>query len=205
MYKALVTGASSGIGKAIYEALQQNPEFDSVIGLSEKGPDITMNVQDVHYLQKPLMIEIDLLINCAGIMPLKESGKVFNVNFWGTYNVIQNLLPVFRKGGCIINVASISGMMADPELPIYAASKAAIISLTISLAKKYAPNIRVNCISPGFYRTNLVEGPTPQDLIDEIPMGFEENPEELIPIFNMIWNTKYMTGTNIVVDGGVSL
>ena len=147
----------------------------------------------------------EVVINCAGIMPWAETKKVMDINFWGTYYIMNNLYPVMTEGGCIINIASVSGIMCEPEFPIYAASKAAIISLTKSFAKSLAPKIRVNCISPGFYNTNLFDGSTPKELIDKIPMGYEEEPINLLPVIKMIWETKYLTGANIVVDGGLSL
>lgn len=117
--------------------------------------------------------------------------------------MIQSVYKGMIDGSCIINIASISGMIAEPELPVYAASKAAVLSLTKSLARLYAPRVRVNAISPGFYNTNLVEGPTPPELLEKVPMKYESNPEELYPIVAMIYQTKYMTGANIVVDGGL--
>ena len=206
---AVVTGASSGIGKVIYEGLKD--EGFHVIGVSRRGPNFHMN------LSKPLNMDfpftgvttlIDLLVNCAGALHLDEhrvERYIMDVNFWGTWEVIQNLLPQFSAGACVINIASISGMRADDETPIYAAAKAALISLTKSFAKQYAGIYRFNCISPGFYKTNLVPGETPQELIDTIPMGREEEPEKLFPVVKMIYETEYMTGSNIVVDGGLLL
>jgi len=207
---AVITGASSGIGKALYTSLSYMG-FKEVVGVSRRGPDIALDLSE----QIPLGMsfvrpnqQVDLLINCAGIMPLTEHGKEFEimqVNFFATYQMIETLLPTFSKGSCIINIASISGMLADAYLPIYAASKAAVISLTRSYAKRLAPKTRVNCISPGFYQSNLVPGKTPSDLIDTIPLGYEEHPKNLTSLVQMIYETKYITGSNIVIDGGVSL
>jgi 3-oxoacyl-[acyl-carrier protein] reductase len=199
----VITGASSGIGKALYEQFQGHINL-TVIGVSRNGPDVILDLSK----ESPRGIinaDVSLLINCAGIMPLYEENpkKIFDVNFWGTYNMIHGLK--FTKEACIINIASVSGMKADADTPVYAASKAAVISLTQSLAKKFAPDIRVNCISPGFYKTNLVPGEIPEDLIDGIPLGYAENPGLLFKVVHTIWMTRYMTGANIVVDGGVSL
>ena len=73
------------------------------------------------------------------------------------------------------------------------------------MAKIAAPHVRVNCISPGFFNTNLVEGDTPQELIDQVPMLREAQPEEIIPVIDMLQKSTYMTGANIVIDGGLSL
>ena len=203
MDNVLITGASSGIGQAIYHQFKMSSNWQ-VYGLSRRGPEILHDLR-LPFPNTPVLPYVDLLINCAGIMPFEESKQVFDVNFWGTYNMIQNLLPVFKEGSCIINVASVSGINPDADLPIYAASKAAVISLTKSLAKKFAPKIRVNCISPGFYQTNLVPGEIPKELIDTIPLGYAEDPRKIMSVVNMIWGSKYMTGSNIVIDGGVSL
>lgn len=217
----VITGASSGIGEALYNAFKHASdsrksstisEFQHVYGISRNGPDLFVDVSTLKPVDDPqldLLPPVDLLINCAGIMPFDEmdryetARKVFDTNFWGTVNMITNLKGKMNGGSCIINIASISGMKAEAELPIYAASKAAVISLTKSLALRYAPDIRVNCISPGFYNTNLVEGDLPDDMINTIPMGYEESPETLLWAVLMIWQTKYMTGSNLVIDGGV--
>jgi len=220
MKTIVITGSSSGIGKAIYKWAEKSGY--NVIGISrEKESDIVLDLSQTNFPELESAIKsklfgshIDILINCAGIMPFLEDRKTMDTNFWGVVNMTKagvHHMPVLspqdiRCGQyCIINIASVSGSQADPELPIYAASKAAVISYTKSLAKKLAPGIRVNCISPGFYKTNLVPEDTPEELINTVPMGFEEEPKNIIPIIKMILETKYMTGANIVVDGGVSL
>ena len=211
---AIVTGASSGLGRAIYAGLGRDRRelgIDKVVGISRHGSDISVDLTRLPPQQQwPTLlggepIKIRLLVNCAGILPLDDSPRVFLLNFWAPHNLIRELLPFFDlEEGCIINIASVSGLIAEPDLPLYAASKAALISLTRSLAVKYAPGLRVNAISPGLYDTNLVSGPAPQDLVDKVPMGYEEKPENLYPVVRMILETKYMTGANIVIDGGVS-
>lgn len=212
----VITGASSGIGKALYDAFKEDVEWReskgnniykaNVIGISRRGPDICRDINDIMQSTHSLVRDVFVLINCAGIMPLDEEENprsIMDTNFWGTYGMIQNLQYVL--GACIINIASVSGVRPDADTPIYCAAKAAIIALTKSLALKYAPAVRVNCISPGFYKTNLVPGELPMEFIDKIPLGYEEDPKTLYPIVKAIIDTPYMTGANIVVDGGTSL
>lgn len=205
---ALVTGASSGIGKAIYNGLILHNFL--TYGLSRNGPDFSIDVSKLTEDDFDAILNfcepVNLLVNCAGIMPLDESKRereIFDTNFWGTYDLMTKLHFDSEKA-VIINIASVSGMIAEPDVPIYAASKAAVISVTKSLAKKWAPHIRVNSISPGFFETNLAPDP-PKELTSQIPMGRVAKPDEILETVLSIWYSPYMTGTNIVLDGGVSL
>ena len=211
---AVVTGASSGLGKAIYEHLKDHGGYN-VIGISRRGPDMYLDLTHRHKSISDCKFpwgddfgRIDVLINCAGIMPLEEKGMeedIFNVNFWAVYRALEDLYPYLRVGSSVINIASISGIIGEKDLPIYAASKAALISLTKSYAKKWAGSIRVNSISPGLFKTNLVPGEPPQELIDTIPLGYAADSKEILPVVDMLLHTPYMTGSNIVIDGGATL
>lgn len=221
MGKIVITGASSGIGQALYEEFQEDVGWrasrsrhiskQDIIGVSRHGPDVGLDLSKSVEEQNPLIQgPISVLINCAGIMPFPENEdnqeEIFAVNFWGANDMIWYLYHRFEEGACIINIASNSGVRPDADTPIYCASKAALIALTKSYALKFAPKIRVNAISPGFYgRTNLVPGETPKELIERIPLGYEEDRYLLYPVVKLIIDTKYMTGANIVVDGGLSL
>ena len=207
MKKIIITGASSGIGKSLYDIYKKRVGTQGqVIGISKGGPDIEIDLTNHSKFVRICtgLKPVDLLINCAGIMPLDESGledQIFDVNFWAAYYLIKNLLT---PNMVVVNIASISGLLPDPDLPIYAASKAALLSLTGSLAKKYAgEGIRINSISPGFFKTNLVPGGTPQELIDTIPMKREGQPDEIFDLVWLIERCKYMTGINITIDGGL--
>lgn len=215
----IVTGASSGIGKAIYEHLRKRGPRPTVLGISRAGPDICCDftkrdwwgdVWDGIRIKIGHTIRIDAIINCAGIMPLNENKgphlrrSIMDVNFWAAYDIIDNLLLFMSDEASIINIASVSGMRPESDLPVYSASKAALAALTYSLAQRLAPKkIRVNCISPGFFQTNLVPEGTPEELIRQIPLGREAEADEILPVVDMLLQAKYMTGANIVIDGGL--
>jgi 3-oxoacyl-[acyl-carrier protein] reductase len=218
----VITGASSGIGKSLYTYFKATGA--TTVGVGRKGPD--REVDFVHTYDKisgkaatetAVLLRdyqpIDLFINNAGMFQLDELETPFSyistidVNLVTPYIFMMMMPALMSRGSCIINVGSVSGIRGEPDAPMYGATKAGIINLTKSFARILAPKgIRVNCISPGFFDTNLVgtqgEG-LPGTLLDTIPIGREGNPDELINVVKFIWECDYMTGSNIVVDGGL--
>jgi 3-oxoacyl-[acyl-carrier protein] reductase len=218
--KAIVTGASSGLGKAIYNHLLENDW--QVYGLSKNGPDYTVDLavgrernEFVEIMKKvnPKPGEgVDFLVNCAGVLHLDESKlteslEMVSINLIAVWDLIEKLYPLMNHWSNIINIASVSGMRADPDTPLYGATKAGVISLTKSYAKKFSIGkvIRVNSISPGFFSTNLVPGNAPPELLAEVPFAREADPLEILTVVKMILDTPYLTGVNIAIDGGMLL
>ena len=213
---ALITGASSGLGKTIAEYYLGIG--DDIMSLSRRGAHWDYDLRDSEALQEMIFDmtgedtllgrdNIDVLINNAGALILDEkmsdaTGR-FNLLLHAPYLLIELLAERINKGGHIINIASVSGMKADTDTPMYGALKAGLISLTKSYARKLAPDVRVNCISPGFFKTNLVPGDLPQELLSTIPLGKEAEPKDIIPVVQMLDESEYITGANIVIDGGV--
>ncbi len=132
-----------------------------------------------------------------------------------------------RRGGSIVNIASIAGLSASPTLPAYAAAKAGVVSLTKSLALDLARNdIRVNAICPGFLWTRAWEGLAtgmrlsipeyadrePREIFLEVvkngvPLGREQTPEDIghLAVFLSSDDARNITGQAISVDGGITL
>jgi NAD(P)-dependent dehydrogenase (short-subunit alcohol dehydrogenase family) len=169
--------------------------------------------------------KIDFLMNNAGIVQHLEAEdvaatgwrEVIDVNLTGVFLCSQAVgrHMIARKQGCIINIASMSGLIVNVPQPqaSYNASKAAVIHLTKSLASEWAPhNIRVNAIAPGYMNTAMA-APFFEDphyggvWIDAIPMKRPGEPEELGPVAVFLASeaSSYMTGATVVVDGGYTI
>lgn len=169
--------------------------------------------------------KIDFLMNNAGIVQHLEAEdvavagwrEVIDVNLTGVFLCSQAVgrHMIARKQGCIINIASMSGLIVNIPQPqaSYNASKAAVIHLTKSLASEWAPhNIRVNAIAPGYMNTAMAapffEDPAYGGVwIDAIPMKRPGEPEELGPVAVFLASeaSSYMTGATVVVDGGYTI
>jgi len=167
---------------------------------------------------------LDILFNNAGIVSHKfvldllpgEWEKIINVNLNGVYYVAKafaNYLVANGKGGSIINTASMSGTIVNvpQEQASYNTSKAAVVHLTKSFAVELAPKgIRVNCISPGYIATEMLEF-IRQDWKDYwtsiIPYRRLGTPEELAGavIYLASDASTYTTGSDIIIDGGFTI
>lgn len=173
---------------------------------------------------------IDILVNNAGIIKLapflemsdEVRDKILAVNVLGVWNCSKAVLPymVERKYGRIVNMSSVTGpMVVDHGETAYATSKAAVWGLTKALAIEFAGhNITVNAVCPGYILTPMVEQiakesnpEKPQAVVDgiarAIPAGRLGTPEEVgdLVAFLASDDAKYITGTQVVIDGGSTL
>lgn len=181
---ALVTGASTGIGRAIAARLagdgyvvygtSRNPAKATPLpGVTFVPLDVTSEAS-IEQCVATLLAEvgrIDLLVNNAGIavigaieeVPLAEARQQFETNYFGVVRVIQAVLPAMRRqrGGHIINVGSVAGLVPIPFAGQYSASKYALEGLSEVLRGEVALfGIRVALVEPGFYKTELVNAAT---------------------------------------------
>lgn len=161
---------------------------------------------------------IDILVANAGItkdnfairMSLKDWDDVINLNLRSTF--ILNKIAckkMMRKGGKIVNISSVVGIMGNACQANYAASKAGIIGMSKSLALEYAKyGINVNAIAPGFIETDMtskIPEKTQQQIKERIPMGFFGNPNDVAyaALYLSSNEARYVTGTTLVVAGGL--
>jgi len=197
---AVVTGASSGIGKSIAEELSKkgckvalaSRSLDKLKdigkGLSdsfEVEMDVTNNESVTDAFEKiyDQFGQIDILVNCAGVMPLtylknrklEDWLQTIEVNVKGTLRCVHAVLPMMKKqkSGHIINIASVDGKEIFEGGAVYGASKAAVIELSRAMRMELSPdfNIRVTSIEPGTVATDLRDDISDEELLEDKDYG----------------------------------
>jgi NAD(P)-dependent dehydrogenase (short-subunit alcohol dehydrogenase family) len=163
---------------------------------------------------------LDVVVNVAGgqgftayVADTRTEGwdKVLGLNLRSVFVGCKAAVAHLPPGGSIVNVASIAGLSASPGLAAYGAAKAGVIALTRTLAVEAAPHgIRVNCLAPGWVRTELTrrlwsDPETSRALVSQVPLGRWADVEELAgPLLLLASDAgSYITGTTLVVDGGL--
>jgi len=174
----------------------------------------------LEYLKK--IGTIDICVNNAGINIIKpyeecsadEYQQLININLTAPFSLTQQLLPDMKNRGFgrIVNIASIWSKISKPGRSLYAISKTGLMGFTRSLAVEHAAeNILVNAVSPGFTLTELTAQSLSADemksLSEQIPVGRFAEPNEIAQtvLFLCSEMNTYLTGQNIVVDGGFTI
>ncbi len=168
---------------------------------------------------------VDVLVNNAAVqkearlvdVTLDDFHRVVNVNLLGYFLFCRAVLPsmVASRSGAIVNMSSLNALVADPLLPIYGATKAAIIALTQNIAITYGPDgIRANAICPGDVDTELNQAffrahPDPVEfrrkLEREYPLRRIASPDEIarVALFLASDDASFVSGSQVVVDGAL--
>ena len=229
---AFVTGGSRGIGRAVgINYLQSRAAAEDLAAeirvQGGRALAVQADVADRAAVRAAIEQAVEalgpiaLLVNNAGIAqndlfqdtPEELWRRMFAVHADGAFHTIQAILPrmLHEKEGCIVNVSSIWGLRGAACEVAYAASKAAVIGLTRSLAAELAPSgIRVNCIAPGVIATDMAaelgEG-TLSMLREQTPIGRLGRPEDIAEAaaFLLREDASFITGQVLTVDGGFIL
>lgn len=157
-----------------------------------------------------------ILINNAGItrdallamMKEDDFDSVLATNLKGAFNMIRHMTGLFIRAheGCVINIASVAGMIGNAGQCNYSASKAGLIGLTKSVAKELAPKgIRCNAVAPGFISTDMTGNQTDNPLLNMIPLGRMGETEDVADAVAYLVTAKYVTGEVLRVDGGIAM
>jgi D-sorbitol dehydrogenase (acceptor) len=244
---ALVTGGARGIGRAICAAyvaegarvavadLNRAQAEETAAALGDKAMAVTMDVSDPGQIAKGVAaVEaawggIDVLVNNAGIFNMASIDKVtpedyrrqYDINVGGTIFAIQAVVPgmIAKGGGAIVNFSSQAGRRGEPNIVLYCSTKAAVISITQSLALELAKhNIRVNAIAPGVIDTPMWDtvdalfaeyehkpkGQKKREVGEAVPLGRMGDPEDIAgpAVFLASDDARYITAQTLNVDGG---
>ena len=226
----LITGGARGLGRGLVEAFVGAGDTVVACGRNEPAPGSfpasffpcdVRDAEQVRSLVSAVVAEhgrIDVLVNNAGGTPYAPAAtmsprlfeKIVALNLLGPFYVAQRTNEVMQSqddGGVIVNIGSTVAARPSKDVSAYVAAKAGLVGLTRSLALEWAPKVRVNLVSPGLLRTELVEetyGKDPAAVERTVPMGRFATAEDVAAACLLLCSpaSSYVTGAELVVDGG---
>lgn len=223
----LITGASKGIGKFLFDQYHQAGEivfgtYNNTTPTNSKKEnikkvDITNYSEVEAWINSLHGLEKITLINCAGITynsfthksEVEKWKNVIEVNLLGNYYAIRAVLPIMREEnfGRIINISSVTAQKGTPGISAYAASKSALWGLTKTIAVENGKKgITINNINLGYSELGMINEVPPkfQEKIKElIPSGEFCSKEDLFKSVEFIKNNGYLNGSSIDLNGGL--
>lgn len=239
---AIVTGGASGLGLAVTEIFVTNNIRTVIVGRNERNlADVAgrlgglcsykvfdlSNLKDIPQLITGIKQEygtIDILINNAGINLKKpfteisddEFERIIKTNLTSVFAISRETAKVMldNKSGCIVNISSMAAQYGLPYVAAYTAAKTGIEGMTRAMAVELSPaGIRVNCIAPGFIKTNMSakaldsDPARKQKVLSRTPAGKLGEPDDVAAAVLYIVSdaAKYVTGVVLPVDGGNSI
>ena len=230
MKVAIVTGGSSGMGEATATELERRGWKVAAMarGATEFRGDVAEDA-DCRRVADAVLAKwgrIDALVNCAGItkfvahtdlegLSADDILGIFRVNLVGPYQMIRACAKALKDTrGCIVNVSSVASILGTGSSIAYAASKAALDTMSFSLARALGPEIRVNIVAPGYVKTPWQVAAHGADGASELERRFAERAplkaaaeaEDVADaIAWLIEGARRVTGEIVYVDGGMHI
>jgi NAD(P)-dependent dehydrogenase (short-subunit alcohol dehydrogenase family) len=229
---ALITGGANGIGRAIARHLLASGWRVGIIDLPGSGARRSFpNSRNVVVIEGDVresetsaravasLLEhfsrLDAVVSNAGIMirkPLRrltltEWHRVIDTNLTAAFLLARAAeKPLRQTRGAIVTIASTRALMSEPNTESYSATKGGLVALTHALAMSLGPDVRVNCVSPGWIETKNYGALRRKDHTQH-PVGRVGKPEDVAEIVGWLLDAKrsgFVTGANFVVDGGMT-
>lgn len=239
---AIITGGAQGIGKQTSSSFLAQGFFVTMVDWDEEAGMETLEelnpLGNIQFLPCDISREdevmkavnsalcfagkIDVIVNNAAIainkpiteLSLEEWNKVLGINVTGAFLFSKHAAPYLKQTkGTIINLCSTRAFMSEPDTEAYSASKGAIFSLTHALAISLGPEIRVNCISPGWIEVSGLKKsssrkPLELSVADHLqhPAGRVGKAEDIVNMILFLANEEnsFITGQNFMIDGGMT-
>lgn len=232
--RIVVTGAASGMGRAIVDRFGAEGARLGVIDLNVQGlaglgdSRVALDITDLDALAAAVetlageLGGIDGVVNAAGILrtaPIEDTDpamwrRIHDVNLLAPAQLCRYAIPHLRAAGSgtIVNIASLGGLRPNATMSAYAASKGGLIAFTKVLAAELAPHIRANALCPGFIATPMTDALYTDDwsrrdgTLDRLAMKRAGTPEEVaaLALFLTSAESSFTTGAVLTADGGSS-
>jgi NAD(P)-dependent dehydrogenase (short-subunit alcohol dehydrogenase family) len=242
--RVLVTGSSRGIGFEIARAFLEAGARVAINGKTQHSVDAAMEKFGFreHTVAAPADIGtvagcesavetaieafggLDVLVNNAGVgagRPIADCDEEMydahaDVNLKGLFFCCRAAIPELRKSnGNIVNIASDAGLIGVPGITVYCGTKGGVVNMSRAMALEIAPDVRVNCVCPGYVETDMIresikKRPDPaaarQKMIDYAPLKRIASTEEIAHavLYLASYEARFITGTSLAIDGGTT-